>query len=142
MRISKISNTTINNPQKNFKALRGVEYFGSFNPGIKPLDLNVVKAMQESKSISKFCQKYNVVIYLGKECSMGEYKSTLAFRYNKIAKGFKEKVINMLTPAKELNLIYKSKDSSAEHSQMFVQMIKELKYAELDDMSSFASKSL
>ena len=140
MRISKISDTTINNQQKNFKALRGVEYFGSFNPGIKPLDLSVVKTMQESKAINKFCYKYNVVIYLGKDCLNGEYTSTLAFRYKNIAKNFKEKFLNLFTPKRELNLIYKSKESSAEHSQAFEQMIKDLQYSDLDDMSSFSPK--
>ena len=125
-----------------FKAIRGVEYLGTFNPGIKPVDLEVLKVMQESKPISKFCQKYNVVIYLSKDCSLGEYTSILTFRYKNIAKTLKERLKNMLTPTNELNLIYRSKESSADHSQKFKEMIQNLEYTDLESMSQSAAKNL
>ncbi len=140
MRINNVSSNNINNKSNTtqFKALKGVEYLGTFNPGVKPIDLEVLKAMQESKAINRFCQKYNVTIYLYKACSLGEYTSTLTFRYKNIAKNFKDKLKNMFTPKKELNLIYQSKEASAEHSQNFKKMIQDINYIDLEDMSRTA----
>ena len=128
--------------QTNFKALRAVEYLGSFSPGIKQNDLEVLKAVQESKAITRFCKDKNVILYLSKDCKGGEYTSKLILTYKNIAKDFKSKIKNMLTRKKELNIIYKSSETSAEHSKAFQNMIENLQENTLQEMSTLGSANI
>ncbi len=140
--IQKITSSTQANikNQTNFKALRAVEYLGSFSPGIKQNDLEVLKAVQESKAITRFCKDKNVVLYLSKDCIGGEYTSKLIFSYKNIAKNLKSRIKNILTPKKELNIIYKSNETSSEHSKTFQDMINNLQENTLEEMASINSK--
>lgn len=138
------------NPQKTnkfayckaFGALKGVEYLGIFNPCVKPIDLEVIKALQESAAIKRFSRNNNVTLYIDKNCKAGEYTSRLTFAYKNTVNSFKGLLKNIFTPQKEINLIYKSKETSAEHSKVFTKMIKELDYITLEEMSKNTPKHL
>ncbi len=136
--IQKVTPYTQSNKQNqtNFKALRAVEYLGTFSPGIKKNDLEVLKAVQESKAITRFCKDKSVTIFLSKDCECGEYTSKLILTYKKIAKDFKSRIKNMLTPKKELNIIYKSNETSTEHSKAFQNMIENIQENTLEEMIS------
>ncbi len=142
MRINNIKQNPNQKNLSNFQALRGIEYHGSFNPLMKPIDLEVLKKVQESKTINNFCRQNNVELYLSKTCTKGEYSSVLTFRYKKIANNFKEKLKNIFTPKNELNLMYKSKETSAEHSKTFGKLIQELKDIDLAEMVYDAPKKI